>query len=99
MHNPKVSIIVPIYGVEHFIERCARSLFEQTLDGIEFIFVNDSTPDNSISILLRVLEDYPNRQNQVRIVQHEVNKGLPFARQTGIRLAKGEYIAHCDSDD
>ena len=47
---PKVSIIVPVYGVEKYIERCARSLFEQTLDDIEYLFIDDCTPDNSIEI-------------------------------------------------
>ena len=56
---PKVSIIVPIYNVEKYIARCARSLFEQTLDDIEYIFVNDCTPDNSIEILKSILDEYP----------------------------------------
>lgn len=96
---PKVSVIVPIFGVEKYIERCARSLFEQTLEDMEFIFVNDCTKDNSIDILLKVIDEYPNRKIQVHILNHEFNKGLPVARQTGIKAAKGEYIAHCDSDD
>lgn len=95
----KVSVIVPVYGVEKYIERCARSLFEQTLDDIEFIFVNDCTKDNSIEVLQQVILDYPARKSQIKILKHEVNKGLPEARKTGILAAKGEYIAHCDSDD
>ena len=54
---PKVTVIIPVYGVEAYIERCARSLFEQTLDDLEYIFVNDCTKDKSIEILKRVLED------------------------------------------
>lgn len=96
---PKVSVIIPIYGVEKYIERCARSLFEQTLDDIEYIFVDDCTKDNSIAALKRVIEDYPNRKSQIKILHHDVNKGLPQARKTGIMVANGEYIAHCDSDD
>lgn len=96
---PKVSVIIPVYGVEKYIERCARSLFEQTLDDIEFIFVDDCTKDKSIEILESVLEEYPQRKPQTKIVHHEVNKGLPSARRTGIEIATGEYIAHCDSDD
>lgn len=96
---PKVSVIIPIYGVEKYIERCARSLFEQTLDDIEYIFVDDCTKDNSIAVLKRVIEDYPNRKSQIKILHHDVNKGLPQARKTGIMAANGEYIAHCDSDD
>ena len=61
----KVSILVPIYGVEKYIERCARSLFEQTYHNIEYVFVNDCTKDNSIDILLAVLAQYPNRKGQV----------------------------------
>lgn len=95
-----ISVIVPIYGVEQYIERCARSLFEQTMnEGIEYIFVDDCTKDNSIYILNRVLEDYPERRHQVTLLRHDVNKGLPQARKTGVMVAKGDYIAHCDSDD
>lgn len=95
----KVSVIVPIYKVEKFIERCVRSLMEQTLQEIEYIFVDDATPDKSIEILQSVLREYPNRKEQVRILVHERNKGLPVARNTGLAIASGEYIFHCDSDD
>lgn len=96
---PKVSVVVPVYRVEKIIERCARSLFGQTLDDIEFIFVDDCTPDESISVLKSILQEYPNRIKQTKIIHHNTNLGLPLARQTGIKEAKGEYIAHCDSDD
>ena len=95
----KVSVIIPIYCVEKYIERCTRSLLEQSLDDVEFIFINDCTPDKSILILEKVLCDYPNRRNCVSIINHEINLGLPIARQTGLKMAKGEYIIHCDSDD
>ncbi|MDD6001259.1 MAG: glycosyltransferase [Bacteroidales bacterium] len=98
-HSPLVSVIIPIYGVEKYIERCAISLFEQTLDNIEFIFVNDCTQDNSIQILNKVIEQYPNVSNKITIINHKENLGLPQARRTGLLNAKGEYIAHCDSDD
>lgn len=95
-----ISVIIPIYGVERYIERCVRSLFEQTLrEDIEFIFVNDCTPDRSIEILKKVLEEYPHRQSQCQIVHHKTNLGLPTARKSGLNIAKGRYIAHCDSDD
>lgn len=96
---PKVSVIIPIYGVEKYIERCARSLFEQTLDDMEYIFVDDCTPDKSIEILEQVLEEYPSRQSQTRIIRLNQNGGLPNARKTGLQKATGEYIIHCDSDD
>ena len=95
----KVSVIVPVYNVAKWIERCARSLFEQTLEDMEFIFVDDASPDESISILKRVMLDYPRRACQVNIVTHEANLGSSYARNTGMTVAKGEYIAYCDSDD
>lgn len=95
----KVSVIIPIYKVEKFIERCARSLMEQTLKDVEYIFVDDASPDGSISVLQKVLADYPERINYVRILTHTENKGLPAARNTGLAVAQGEYIFHCDSDD
>lgn len=98
-NNPKVSVIVPIYNVEAYIERCAISLFEQTLDNIEYIFVNDCTPDNSMMILSEVLARYPQRKEQVRIINQPKNLGAAKAREDGIKEARGEYIIHCDSDD
>lgn len=96
----KVSVLIPVYGVEKYIERCARSLFSQTLnDDIEFIFVDDATPDRSIDILEEIIGEYPDRKPNIRILHHERNKGLAVARVTGIKAARGEYVAHCDSDD
>lgn len=95
----KVSVIVPIYKVEKFIERCVRSLLEQTLQEVEYIFVDDATPDKSIDILRTVMAEYPNRTGQIKVLVHEKNKGLPAARNTGLAVACGEYIFHCDSDD
>lgn len=96
---PKVSVIIPVYGVEKYIERCARSLFEQTLDDIEYIFIDDCTPDNSIRILHSVLQEYPRRKNQVRIHRMEQNSGQAIVRNKALELATGTYIIHCDSDD
>ena len=92
-----VSVIVPVYNVSGFVERCVRSLMEQTLDNVEFIFVDDASPDNSIDIIRRVIKEYPNRN--MRIAIHEYNKGLPSARNTGLDLCVGEYVFHCDADD
>lgn len=95
----KVSVVIPIYGVERYIERCASSLFQQSLDEIQFVFVNDCTNDHSIDILKRIISKYPSRKDDVLVVEHEQNKGLPQARKSGITYCTGEYIAHCDSDD
>lgn len=99
MVDIKVSVIIPIYKVERFIKRCVVSLMEQTIDNVEYIFVNDATPDNSMQILNETIALYPDRISQIRILHHEVNKGLPTARNTGLALACGEYVFHCDSDD
>lgn len=95
----KVSVIIPVYGVEKYIERCVRSLFEQTLDDIEYLFIDDCTPDRSIDILKQVLEEYPHRKCQVVIHRMEQNSGQAKVREWGMRNATGEYVIHCDSDD
>ena len=96
---PKVSIIIPIYKAEAFIERCARSLFEQTFKDIEYIFVNDATPDSSIDILEKIISEYPERSNRCTIINHIKNKGQSVARNDGLTVATGEYVFYCDSDD
>ncbi len=96
---PKVSVIVPIYNVEKYIERCAVSLFEQTLDDLEYLFVNDCTPDRSMEILHEVLDRYPNRKPQVKIINMEKNSGQAAVRNKGLENVTGEYVIHCDSDD
>lgn len=68
---PKVSVVIPVYGAEKYIKRCACSLFEQTLDSIEYIFVDDCTPDKSMDILIDTLNEYPERKSQVRIIPLE----------------------------
>lgn len=96
---PKVSVIVPVYWVEKYIERCARSLFDQTLDDIEYLFIDDCTPDRSIEILKNVLEEYPNRKSQVIIHRMGQNSGQAAVREWGTLNVTGDYVIHCDSDD
>ena len=95
----KVSILVPVYGVEKYIEKCAVSLFEQSYEDIEYIFVNDCTPDRSIEVLRGTIARYPQRQKQVVIIDHDVNRGLGAARHTATDAATGELVMHVDSDD
>ena len=99
MNQIKVSICVPVYGGEKYIEQCARSLFEQTYDNIEYVFVNDCTKDRSIEVVLKVAEDYPQRQSAVRVVNHDRNRGLAASRRTGVENATGDYYFHIDEDD
>lgn len=99
MHKVKVSVIVPVYKVEQYIERCARSLFSQTLADMEFIFVDDNSPDKSIDILKEVLEDYPQRLSQTVIIRNPTNLGPLQTRSKGQLAAIGEYLGAVDSDD
>lgn len=93
-----ISVIVPIYGVENYIEKCLRSLFEQTkTDGVEFILVNDCTPDGSMMIVSKMIAEHSHLE--IKIIDHTENKGLAATRQTGFDIAKGDYIIHIDSDD
>lgn len=98
--NPlKVSIIIPVYGVENYIAEFAASAFEQTYPNIEYIFVNDGTKDRSIEILERLISDkYSELRDSVVIVNKD-NGGLPAARKTGLEHATGDYIWHVDPDD
>lgn len=81
----KVSIGIPVYGVEKYIERCAKSLLEQTYQDIEYIFVDDCSPDNSIDILNKVLSQYPTRKEQVKVIRHDKNLGSACTRNTAVR--------------
>ena len=92
----KISVVVPIYGVQAYIAECARSLLSQSWKDVEFIFVNDGTPDRSMEVLADVLKEFP--QREVVIVNQE-NRGLPQARKAGVAKATGDYIMHVDSDD
>lgn len=95
----KVSILVPIYRVEDYIKRCLISLFEQTYEDIEYVFVDDKGNDNSLNILDEVLESYPHRKPFVKVIDHVFNRGLAAARNTALVNAEGEFIIHVDSDD
>lgn len=94
-----MSIVVPIFQVEKYIERCAVSLLEQDLHDIEYLFINDATRDNSINILASVLKRYPHRRQQVRVVHNVQNSGVFESRKKGVMLATGEYILQFDPDD
>ena len=95
----KVSLLIPVYGVEKYIEKCAVSLFEQTYEDIEYIFVDDCTPDNSMNVLSGVIERYPKRKDHTRIIHHDRNKGLAQARNTALEAATGDFVLNVDSDD
>lgn len=91
----KVSIIVPFYNVENYIEKCLQSLVNQTLEDIEILLVNDGSQDTSEAIAKQFAEKYPNKI----IYLEKENGGLSDARNYAIPYAKGQYIAFLDSDD
>lgn len=97
--QPKLSVIIPVYKSEKYIERCCKSLFEQTLDSIEYIFVDDCSPDNSVAMIREIAARYPEREPMVKILCHTPNRGVSFSRQQGLDAATGEFVIHCDSDD
>lgn len=99
MNYPKITICVPIFGSERYIEKCARSLFKQKYPNIEFVFVNDCTKDGSVDVLKSVILDYPLLADCIKIINHEINLGLAAARLTGLNSATGDYIWFVDADD
>ncbi len=96
----KVSILVPVYGVERYIEQCARSLFEQSYESVEFIFVDDASPDNSIAIVEQLLEsDYPHQRSRTKIIRNESNMGVSESRNRALEAATGHFVIFVDGDD
>lgn len=93
----KVSLIIPIYNVSQYVERCLKSVFNQSYNDMEVIIVDDCGNDNSMEIVLNVIKQY--NFHNVRIVHHEHNRGLSAARNTGVQNACGEYVLFLDSDD
>lgn len=95
----KISVLVPVYGVEKYIERCAESLFSQSYNDLEFVFVDDCTPDRSIDVLRSVMQRYPAREAQVKIIHNEKNSGIGAVRQKLIDSCTGDCLTFVDSDD
>ena len=94
INTPKISIIVPIYNVEAYLDRCMQSLIMQTLREIEIIMVDDESPDNCPTIC----DNYAKQDSRIKVI-HKKNGGLGFARNSGLEIATGKYIAFLDSDD
>lgn len=92
---PKVSIIVPIYNVEKYLDKCLETLVNQTLKEIEIICVIDASPDQSIEICKK----WQQKDGRIRLIDKKVNEGLGLTRNTGLNVAIGKYVAFIDSDD
>lgn len=96
---PLVSILVPFYQVERYIERCARSIFNQSYQHLEFIFINDASMDKSLDILSGVLLEYPHFSKQTKLVNHSQNQGIAACRNECIKLCSGDFMTWVDADD
>lgn len=94
MENGKISIIVPVYKVEQYLERCVNSLINQTYKNIEIILVDDGSPDQCP----KMCDDYASEDSRIKVI-HKKNGGLSDARNAGLNAARGSYIAFVDSDD
>ena len=90
-----ISVILPIYHVEEYIKQCVYSLINQTYKDIEIICINDCGLDNSITLV----KELQKKDSRIRLINHDENRGLGGARNTGIKAARGEYITFIDSDD
>lgn len=95
----QVSVIIPIHNASLYIKKCVLSLFEQTLNDVEFIFVDDASEDDSMDIIKSILETFPNRVSQCRFIYNEENIGVSSSRNKGLRIASGKFICFCDNDD
>lgn len=91
----KVSVIVPVYNVEDYLEECLKSIINQTLNEIEIICIEDCSTDNSLNIL----EEFAKKDSRIKIIKNQSNKGLAAVRNIGIKASKGEYLSFVDSDD
>lgn len=97
--HPQVSVVVPVYNTAPFIARCCESLFSQSLQSLQFVFVDDASTDGSLDIVHQVLHRYPQRQSQVLFFSLPQHQGVGAARQLGLEAATGDFVIHCDSDD
>ena len=94
MSDIKISVVVPVYNVEKYLEQCLNSIINQTFKDIEIICINDGSKDNS----LKIIEEFAAKDKRIRIINKE-NEGISAARNQGMGLAQGEYISFIDSDD
>ena len=93
--SPKISVVIPIYRTEAFLEKCVQSVLKQTFDDIEVLCVDDQSPDSSAAIVTSIQQT----DNRVKLIRHTENLGQGGARNTAIAQASGRYIANVDSDD
>ena len=94
MSRPKISVIIPVYNVEKYLKRCVDSVIKQTFKDLEIILVDDGSKDGSG----RICDEIKATDNRIKVI-HQPNGGLGFARNSGLKIATGEYVSFLDSDD
>lgn len=95
MKNPIISIIIPCYNVEKYLDRCMESIINQSLKNIEIIMIDDCSPDR----VPQMCDEWAKKDARIRVIHKAKNEGLGLARNTGLEIATGEYVAFVDSDD
>ena len=95
----KVSVIVPVFNAASYIDRCARSLLMQTLDSVELLFIDDCSSDDSLNLLKSIQSQFPQKKEFIQVLQMKENSGQAAVRALGVKMARGTFIAFCDSDD
>ena len=93
-NQPLISVIVPVYNVEHYLSKCIKSIITQTYNNLEIIFINDGSTDQS----LKLLNQWKKKDNRIKVINQN-NQGLSKARNTGIQISSGKYLTFIDSDD
>jgi len=97
--NVKVSILIPVYKAEKYIEQCIHTVLCQTYDNIEYVIANDATPDNSMAIVQKTISQHPERAQSVVIIENDSNHGIAYTRNKLLEKATGDYLYFVDSDD
>lgn len=98
-NNPLCSILICFYRVEGFIERCAKSVLGQSYPNIEYVFIDDCSPDNSLAILESTISQFPLRSSQIKILRNNANLGIASSRNKAVDNCTGEFILWVDADD
>ena len=93
--NPKISIIIPVYNSEEFLEQCLNSAINQTLQDIEIVVINDASTDSS----LQMIKEFQTKDKRIKLIDFKENKGNGYGRNEGVKTAKGKFILFLDSDD
>src|SRR5699024_3150788 len=93
--QPWISVVMPVYNVEKHLKKAVHSILDQSIQDFEIILVDDHSPDGCPSLC----EKFAASDERIRVIHHEVNRGLSMARNTGLKEAKGKYIWFMDSDD